>query len=235
MSRSTNSSLASAGQPAYSARQRAFRPQPHGERLGEVLRRVALRVPVLEMQHVVPAARPSRVVPGVQRRRGAEDLSPVVAAAQPERSVDRVTELVPQEAQSPPPIAAFDFAHHVALETHEARMPEEERHGDARHAVRRKPLGRKPEVRFEANAALLELGDEPLRVGADRAVRDPEAQVAEAQAQQRVVVEAVPSDRTGGACARERSSDRAGDGSRRKYAADGRPLEWPTWMIERAC
>ncbi len=77
-------------------------------------------------------------------------------------------------------------------------MPEKERHGDARHTVRRKPLGRKPEVRFEADATLLELTDEPLRVGVDRAVRDREAEVAEAQAQQRVVVEPFPAMRNAG-------------------------------------
>ncbi len=169
-----------------------LRLQPDGKRLGEVLGRMALRIPVLEMQHVALAPRLNRVVASVAHGGAAEDLSPVAASAQREGGVDGVAELVAQQPQAPRPVPSFGLAHHAALEAHEARVPQEERHGDAGHAVRREPFGRKPEVRLEPNAASLELPAEALRVGVHEAARELQAEVAEAQAKQRLIIEPLP-------------------------------------------
>ena len=88
-------------------------------------------------------------------------------------------------------------------------MAEEERHGDAWHAVRRKPVGREPEVRFEANAAPLELLRRGAALRVHGAARDLEAEVAEAEAQQRGVVESFPA---------------IGDAGRTRSRAHGAPV-----------
>ncbi len=102
-------------------------------------------------------------------------------------------ELVPQQPQPPQPVAAFDFAHHAALEAQQARMRDEERNRDARHAVRRKPFFGEPDVRLEANAAPFERFAEAQRFRVHWAVYEREAEIAEAHAKQRRVVESFPS------------------------------------------
>src|SRR5215207_54696 len=57
-----------------------FRSQPNRKCLGEVFSRVALRVPVLEVQHVIFTAWPNRIVAGVGRARTTENSLPVAPA-----------------------------------------------------------------------------------------------------------------------------------------------------------
>ena len=69
---------------------------------------------------------------------------------------------VSQYAHAPFPAAALDVAHDIALELTQARMCEVERNGEARYAVRGKPLGRQPDMRSKAQATAPELGVQPL-------------------------------------------------------------------------
>ena len=61
-------------------------------------------------------------------------------------------------------------------------MAQKKRYGDAGHAVWREPVGREPEVRFEANAAPLELLADAQRLVVYGAAGDLQAEVAEAEA-----------------------------------------------------
>ena len=121
--------------------------QPHGERLGEVLVRVALGVVLLQVEHEALAVRLRRVVLRVRLRRLAEELLAPAAPPQAIRVLDGVAGLVAQDAHAPGRRAAFDLAHLAALELRQARVREVEGDGDAGHAVGRVPLVRQPEVR----------------------------------------------------------------------------------------
>src|SRR5439155_21803779 len=146
------------------------RIQLHGEGLGEIFSRVALRVPMIEMLHKALAVGLRRVVLGVWRGREAEQPAPRGPAPQLIRVVDRVTGLVTQDSQARFKIAAFDLEHLGELEPRQPRMREIEGDGDARHAVRREPLVGQPVMRTEPEAPRLELPievrDALLEVGA---------------------------------------------------------------------
>ena len=151
-----------------------------------------LRVPLAEVLHVTAAAgaRPVRV--GIRQRSGAEDLAPALAAAKTIGGVDGVTRFVAQDAHRAFGAAAFDVAHHAALEPLEARMREIERHGDAGHAVGRKPFFRQPHVRTKTDLALVELAIQAAHAFGHGRTFDLEFQIAEAQAQQLFIGHARP-------------------------------------------
>ena len=95
--------------------------QPDGERLGEVLVRVALGVVRLEMEHVALAVRLRGVVLRVRLRRLAEELLAPAAAPQAVGVLDRVAGLVAQDAHAPFRRAALDLAHLAALQLRQPR------------------------------------------------------------------------------------------------------------------
>src|SRR5688572_30717855 len=103
-----------------------------------------------------------------------------------------MTRLVPHDAHQPLVVATLDFVHEAALEPHQARMREVEGNRDAWHTVRREPLFRQPEMRSEANTLCGELGVQATHARFERRTREPEAQIAEALAEQRFVVEPGP-------------------------------------------
>lgn len=82
-------------------------------------------------------------------------------------------------------IAALDAARHAPLQPLETRMCEIKGYGDARYAVGREPLVRKPEMWLEQNAARREFATQspngPLQRGPPR---QPEAQIAKSKSQQ---------------------------------------------------
>ena len=111
---------------------------------------MALRVPVVDVQDEAAAVRLRRVELRIGDRRRAEQRLAAPAPPQQIGVVDGVADFVAQDAHAPGRRAAFDLEHLLALEPRQPRMREVERDGDARHAVRREPLVRQPEVRPEA-------------------------------------------------------------------------------------
>ena len=87
-------------------------------------------------------------------------------------------------------------------------MREKERHGDARHAVRREPLGGEPEVRLELDAAPRELCHHVSCFGAHAALSKAQVEVAEAKPEQRLVVESLPAIAASLACPVQRMARR---------------------------
>ena len=71
-------------------------------------------------------------------------------------------------------------------------MREVEGNRDPWHAVRREPLFRQPEMRSEANTLCGELGVQAAHARFERRSREPEPQIAEPPAEQRLVVEPGP-------------------------------------------
>ena len=81
-------------------------------------------------------------------------------------------------------VAAFDLAHHLALQALKSRMGQIERHSKARHAIRRKPFLRQPQVRPEADAATLEFRIDALQPPLKARPPELQVQVTEAQLQE---------------------------------------------------
>ena len=102
--------------------------------------------------------------------------------------VDGVAGLVSHDSLAPLAVAAFHFAHHLSLELLQAWVGEIERHGKAGNAVRRKPLGRQPDVRPESQPAALELVVQLLDLGPQRAAPERQPEAAEAEVEERLVV-----------------------------------------------
>jgi hypothetical protein len=113
---------------------------------------------------------------------------------QSERSVERVAGLVSQNAHAFGVAATLDLEHLFPFELNQAWVREVERYGDARHAVRRKPLFRQPNVRFEADSAVIQLTIEPYYVGFEERPFNFDRQVADTQVKQLLVAETVPGE-----------------------------------------
>ena len=155
--------------------------EPDGKRLGEVLGRMALRVPSLQVMDVTFAEWSRRVELRVRLRWRAEDAPPGDAPPQPIRVVDRVADLVPQNPQARLVGAPFDFQHLRLLQLHQPRMREVKRNRHSRNAVGTEPVGRQPEVRAEPHPLELQFVVHPLdaflqrcAVDADRQIGEPE-------------------------------------------------------------
>ena len=89
---------------------------------------------------------------------------------QPESVVERVARFMTQDAHAFDVGAAFDFAHVFALELHQPRMRQIKRNRKAGHAVGREPFGRQPDVRLEANAAIVQFAVETFDVWFDETI-----------------------------------------------------------------
>ena len=153
---------------------------------------MALRVPFAQMLHVVAACRARSIARAIRSRGRPEQCAPVGAPSQPVRGIKGVAGLVPQNAHEPVDVAAFDLARHLALQAHEPRVRQIERHGDTRHAVGGKPFLSKPDMRAKANAALVELAVEAIDVPLERRAMQVQLQIAHAQSQQLLIVQARP-------------------------------------------
>ena len=99
------------GPPGVALAPVRLRRQPHRERLGEVLVRMALGVPLLQVHHEAAAVRARDVVVAVPLGRLAEELLAPAPPAQPVGVLDGVPRLVPQEPHAPLRRPALDLEH----------------------------------------------------------------------------------------------------------------------------
>src|SRR5437773_8962884 len=95
-----------------------FRSQPHRKGFGEILVRMALRVPAPEMLDITPAGRIGPVVERVVFRRRTEQLLPAPAALQLVGVLHGMACLVTENGHALGPGAALDLEHHFLLESH---------------------------------------------------------------------------------------------------------------------
>ena len=161
--------------------------EPHRERLGEVLVRMALRVPLLQVYDEAPAVRPRHVVVAVALRRLAEEPLAAAAQAEPVGVLDGVPRLVAQEPHAPLGRAALDLEHVGQLEPGQPGVGEVEGDGDPGHAVGAVPLVGEPEVRPEAEPEGLQLAVELVDPVRELALPDREPEVAEPDVQEPLV------------------------------------------------
>jgi hypothetical protein len=167
--------------------------EPHGERLGEVLVGMALRVPGLEMGDEATAVRTRRVVLGILGGREPEELLAAPAMAEAVGGVDSVPDLVAQDAHAPLLAAAFDLEHLRELEPRQPRVRHVERDGDTGHAVGGVPVVRQPEERPKvADAARFELAVERADARHQLATANAQAEIADAQIEQLLVRPRLP-------------------------------------------
>ena len=164
-----------------------IRVEPHRERLREVLVRVALRVPAVEVQDEALAVGLRRVVVGILHVRRAEELLAPPPLTQLVGVVDGVSRLVPQDLQAPRVGAPLDLEHLRAFELLEPRMREVERDRHTRHAVGREPFRGQPEVRLKGEAARVELALQLCDSWLERAALDRHAELGDAQIEQLLV------------------------------------------------
>ncbi len=151
-----------------------------------------LRVPLAQMMDVAPTAGARAITVWIRQRRGPEDFAPTPATSQSIRVVQSVPRLVAKDAHQPTAVATLGLTHDPALQSLEPRMREIERNGDARHAVRRKPLLRQPDVRAEIQSPTFEFAVEARDVPLQRGAIDGQLQIAETQGQQCFVGQASP-------------------------------------------
>src|ERR1700681_23676 len=93
--------------------------------------------------------------------------------------VDGVAGLVTQNAHALDVSAPFDFQHLFSFELHQTRMGQIKRNGESRNPVGCKPLSRQPHVRFETNAAIVQLAVEAFDVRLQKRTLDPYRQIAD--------------------------------------------------------
>src|SRR4029077_4667787 len=98
------------------------RPQPHREGLGEILVRMALRVPEPKMLDITPAGRIWPIVARVVLRGRAEQLLPAPTAVQLVAVLHRVACLMTENGHALGPGPALHVEHHFLLDLHQTRM-----------------------------------------------------------------------------------------------------------------
>jgi len=101
-----------------------------------------------------------------------------------------------QNPLAPDLAAALGLTFHSAFETQQARVRDIERHSDTRNAIRREPFGRKPDMRSESDTASLKSFEQLVDISGDRAVFEPQTQIAESELQQVGIVEVLAPDGT---------------------------------------
>ena len=158
---------------------------------------MALRVPRIEMEHEALAVGLGRVELRIRLARRAEGVLPLAAPPQPERVVDGVAGLVPEDAHAPFVFAALDLEHLGLLERFEPRVRQIEGDGDRRRAVRSEPLVRQVEVQGEAQVARRDLRAK-LRDSIGEGPFDRQREVRHADVQQRFVTQFGPVVTEGG-------------------------------------
>src|SRR6185437_15320163 len=135
----------------------APRPHPDGERLGEILVGMTLRVPESQVLDMLLARRVRPILIGIRLGRAPEEVAPPASVVQAIGVLNRVSGFVPQNAHALAVRAAFQIQHLRALETHETRVSEVEWRGESRYAQRRKPFIGEPDVRLQHERPVEEL------------------------------------------------------------------------------
>src|SRR5262249_38114521 len=113
---------------------------PHGKSLGKVLGGMCLRVPGIEMQYVVPAARIRFVKVGIrfcERTKGVAPISPAVEGVSVAQSVAGLVTHYPHAFDV---ADALDFEHKFALEPHQALVGQVKRNSKSWNAIGREPV-----------------------------------------------------------------------------------------------
>src|SRR6266567_6001604 len=184
------------------------RPQPYRKGLGEILVRMALRIPAAQVLDIAPAGRIGPVIARVAFRGRAEQLLPAPAAVQLVGVLHGMTGFMTQNRHALRPGAALDLEHHFLLELHQAGMGEIERDRNAGRVFRAEPLARYPGIWPQPDAPLFELAMESLEAILKPGAFDPDPQTAEAALEQLLVRQRFPIEFP----ARHRASER-GDNS----------------------
>src|SRR5262245_39381621 len=163
------------------------RPQPHRKGLGEILVRMALRIPKPKMLDVTPAGRIGPIVERIALRGQAEQLLPASAAVQLVGLLHRVAGLMTENGHALGPGAALDVEHHFLLELHQAGMGKIEWDGNAGLAVRAEPFARYPRVGPQPDTPLSELFVETADAILEPGAFDRNPQTAEAALEQLLI------------------------------------------------
>ena len=156
-----------------------------------------LRVPGFEIEHVTAAVWLRLVTLRISSGKRAEGAQPTALKVQAERVVQSVAGFVAQDAHALDVGAAFDFQHLLALEFHQSRMREIKRNCKTGHAVGREPLSRQPDVRLEANAAIVQLAVETLDVRFEKGSLNTYRQIANANVEQTLIRNQTPFESRG--------------------------------------
>src|SRR6185369_10913358 len=98
--------------------------EPDCERLGEVFRRMCLRIPRGQVQHILAALRFGFVEIRIRLRKRAEELAMLAFEVQPEGCVESVTGFVSQNSHALRVSATFDFQHLLSFELYQPRVRE---------------------------------------------------------------------------------------------------------------
>src|SRR4051812_17266265 len=183
------------------------RPQPYRKGLGEILGRMALRIPAPQVLDIAPAGRIGPVIARVAFRGRAEQLLPAPAAVQLVGVLHGMAGFMTENGHALGPGAPFDFEHHLLLELHQAGMSEIERDRNAGRVVRAEPLARYPGVWPQPDVPLFELAMERIETILKPGAFDPDPQTAEAQLEQLLIRQHFPSEFP----ARHRASERDDD------------------------
>ncbi len=164
-----------------------FRIEPHGERLGEIFVRMALRVPVIEVLDEALAVRLRRVVLRIGDRRITEDAPARRPASQRVRVVDCMADFVTQDLQAREFVAALHLKHLRKLQLLEARIREIKRNRDARHPVGCEPFVGQPVAGAKRHAARVQVGGDLTDADFEICALDRQPEIAHAQLEQLLV------------------------------------------------
>ena len=168
------------------------RPQPHREGLGEILVRMALRVPEPQVLDEIPARRIGPVIGRIASRRWAEQLLPAAAAMELIGVLDHMAGFVAEDAHAFGPGAALDVEDDLLFELHQARMRKIERKGDAGRRVGAEPLAGNPRVGLHPDVALGKLLVQRLQAVLEPGALQRQLEITKAQLEQLIVRQVGP-------------------------------------------
>src|SRR5262249_52211449 len=169
-------------------------PQPDREGLGEILVRMALRVPQPQMLDEMPAGRVRPVIPRIAPRGWSEQPLPATPAVQLIGVLHHVPGFVAQDAHALRPGAAFDVEDLLLLELHQPRMREIEGERDAQRIVRAEPFARDPGMRPRPDVALRKLLVQGFEAVLEPGALDGDLEVLEAELEQLLLGQGGPGE-----------------------------------------
>ena len=123
---------------------------------------------------------------------GSEQANPLALEVQTKCIVERVARFMTQNAHALDVAAAFNFAHELTLEFHQARVSQIKWNRKTGNAVGREPLCGQPDVRLKANAAIVQLAVQTFDVRLDERAFDANGKIADASVQQPLIGDQTP-------------------------------------------